>query len=236
MFTSVRHYSGRGASVSTPDRDTYGTFGMGQLRRLVFSPARMMAEHHRWLLLLVPLYALAVGGQSAWVLAVGLSASFIAYNVAVSIAKQRRPLWVAKSEVSLRCVEIALIYMAHLSLREESLNSHYFLTSMYMLFVILAALGTGRRGAFWTASCAALAATIYHTVTFYEDPIIISLAGINYSAGADYWIVIALYAATLWCVYLGVGLRVVRDCGGEISVQPKADCGSAFTISRQKSS
>jgi len=224
LLTSVRQHSSGGASALKPDQDFIGTLGVDELRRLVSSPARMMADHHRWLLLLVPLYALAVSGQSAWVIALGLSTSFTAYNVAVSVAKRRRRLWVASKEVPLRCIEIALIYMAVLSLREESLNSHYFLTSMYLLFVTLAALGTGGRGAFWTASSAALAATVYHTATFYADPIIVSLSGIDYSAGADYWIVVALYATTLWCVYLGVGLVVVRHRG------------SAFMISRQKSS
>jgi len=178
-----------------------------QLRQHVTDFVSMLAAHHRWLLLLVPLYTLAVGGQAVWRLPVLLAALILLYNGMVSAAEEHWANWARSRAICLRCGELAFVCLALIWLPIEGLNSHFYLASIYALLVSLAAIGIGREGVVWTATTAALAVAAYLVVAAYHDPLLVSLAG-----GA-YWTAVVLYSISLWIIYLGIGLApsTLRD-------------------------
>jgi len=129
------------------------------------------------------------------------------YNGVISAAEEHWPDWARSRAIYLRCGEIAFVYLALVWLPIQGLNSHFYLASIYALFVSLAAISTGREGVAWTASSAALAVAAYLVVVAYNDPLLVSLAG-----GA-YWPAVVLYSISLWLIYLGIGLApsTLRD-------------------------
>ena len=64
---------------------------------------------YRWLLLLLPIYALVVNGAERWPLALVLGGAVIGYNGLISHAAKRRRYWLASRWLYLVPIEMALI-------------------------------------------------------------------------------------------------------------------------------
>jgi len=170
------------------------------LRQSVSGLANLMAKYHRWLLLVAPLYTIAMGGQAVWRQTVLLAAVILIYNGAISAAEEHWADWARSRAVQLRCGEIALVFLALVWLPVEGLNSHLYLASIYGLLVSLAAMSIGRESVTWTATSAALAVAAYLPIVAYGDPVLVAIVG------AASWPAVVLYAVSLWLIYLGVGL------------------------------
>ncbi len=194
------NYDGAATALIPRKSAIHHPTGIRLLRQRVASFTNLVADNHRWLLLLVPVYALAVGGQAVWRLAVGLTAVILLYHAVISAAEEHWADWARSRAIHLRCGEIAFVYLALVWLPVEGLNSHFYLASIYALFVSLAAIRTGREGTVWTATSAALAVAAYLVVVAYDDPLLIAVAG------GVYWSAVVLYSVSLWLLYLGIGL------------------------------
>jgi signal transduction histidine kinase len=164
--------------------------------------ARLAADHYRWLLLMIPAYAVLSFGSDGWPLAAGLAAIVIVYNMTFSMAKRRWSAWSESRALYLRCVEIGLVCigLSLLHLRGGDLESHFYHDGFYAIFVALAAVSTGRKGVFWSASLATLAVAVGQIMLAPEVPVILTWAGI------EYWIGVILYSGTFGLLFMAVGL------------------------------
>lgn len=181
---------------------THAPAGLALLARHATALVRLVVVHYRWLLMMIPLYALVAHGASAWPLAAGLVAAVAAYNTIASVAERRWPDWAASRALYLRCVEIGLICigLSLLYLGGDSLESHIYYDGFYAIFVALAGLSGRRKGVFYSAPLAALAVAVGQVMLAPEVPVIFSWAGI------EYWVGVALYAGTFGLFFMAIGL------------------------------
>ncbi len=231
------NYDGAATALIARKPAIHHQTGSRQLGQRVTRFTDLLADNHRWLLLLVPVYALAVGGQAAWRLAVVLASVILLYTGVITAAEEHWPDWAQSRAIYLRCGEIAFVCLALVWLPVEDLNSHFYLASIYALLVSLAAIRIGREGVAWTATSAALAVVTYLAVITYNDSLLMAVAG-----GA-YWSALVLYSVSLWLIYLGIGLvssttRDKQDIAthrerlatmGEITAQVLHGLGSPLT-------
>ncbi|KPK80124.1 MAG: hypothetical protein AMS25_10005 [Gemmatimonas sp. SM23_52] len=199
---SSRQQRGNGRAAVVPSAAACAPAGFVFLASYVTALAKLAIDHYRWLLLLIPLYALVAHGMSAWPLAAGLAAAVALYNMIASVAERRWSDWAASRALYLRCVEIGLVCigLSLLYLQGESLENHFYYDGFYAIFVALAGVSGGRKGVFYSAPVAALAVAVGQVMLAPEIPVIFSWAGI------EYWVSVVLYAGTFGLFFVAIGL------------------------------
>lgn len=201
-MNSSRQQRGNEQAALVRSTATHAPAGLALLAWHLTALAKLAVDHYRWLLLMIPLYALVAHGVSAWPLAVGLVAAVALYNMIASIAERRWSDWAASRALYLRCVEIGLICigLSLLYLQGESLENQFYYDGFYAIFVALAGVSGGRKGVFYSAPLAALAVAVGQVMLAPEIPVILSWAGI------EYWVSVFLYAGTFGLFFVAIGL------------------------------
>jgi two-component system NtrC family sensor kinase len=162
----------------------------------------MAAQHYRWLLFTIPVYAVAAHGVAAWPLAASLAGAALVYNATFSLAITRWPAWVLGRTLYLRSIEIGMVCIG-LSLVYvwgEGLQSQFYYDAFYAVFVVLASLSTGRKGVFVSALLATLAVAVGQAMLAPAAPVILTRAGL------EYWLSVALYSGIIGLFFVAVGL------------------------------
>jgi signal transduction histidine kinase len=178
---------------ASPTRHGQQRFGnVGRIQRLLDRAAR----RRQWFLFALPLYALVVKGPAAWPLAAAMTAAAALYTVATHRAERRHGS--VGREILFRCADIALIGVGLILIGDAGLYSHLYQAAIYLVFVVLAAASTGRRGLAWVATTAALAIAAGQWA--------IALYGPAMRPDGDYWVAATLFPVTAWLLYLTVGL------------------------------
>jgi signal transduction histidine kinase len=210
MISSCQR-TGDGQAALAGTAATHAPAGLAVLARHATALVRLVVAHYRWLLLMIPLYALVAHGASAWPLATGLVAAVAVYNTIASAAERRWPDWAASRALYLRCVEIGLICigLSLLYLRGDSLENYFYYDGFYAIFVALAGVSAGRRGVFYSAPLAASAVAVGQVMLAPEVPVIFSWAGL------EYWVGVVLYAGTFGLFFMAIGLLVHLACDFE---------------------
>jgi hypothetical protein len=134
MATTLHHERDGTAALPRSQADDAG-FGLAAVARLAVACSRFVADHYRWLLLMIPLYAISAHGMSAWPFAVALATAVVTYGTTLSIAERRWPDWVAERALYLRCTEIGLICigLSLLYLRSENLEGQFYYDGFYAM-------------------------------------------------------------------------------------------------------
>lgn len=203
--------TGNGQAALTCSAAARAPAGFTLPARRATALVRLVVAHYRWLLMMIPLYALVAYGASAWPLATGLVAAVVVYNTIASIAEHRWPDWAASRALYLRCVEIGLICigLSLLYLQGDSLKNQFYYDGFYAIFVALAGMSAGRRGVFHSAPLAASAVAVGQLMLAPEVPVIFSWAGL------EYWVGVVLYAGTFGLFFMAIGLLVHLACDFE---------------------
>jgi signal transduction histidine kinase len=161
-----------------------------------------IASHYRWFLLLVPLYALALGGARALPLAIGTAAAATLYSSVMAAAERRWPDRLARHDLFFRCFEIILICVGLSLIPGQGADGPLYQAGIYTAFVVFAAVGLGPRAVGWPATCAAAGVGIGITLIAAQDPAVMTSMGSEYLASA------ALFTVALWLSLLAIGLIV----------------------------
>ena len=161
---------------------------------------RLLLDHYRWLLMALPPLVLLLKGAAAWPLAAALAMAAGSFMAARRIAERRWPDRAGHPSLYVRCSEIALIgLMLFLLYRDAGdIRGYYYIDGFYAIFVALAGISLGRRGAFWCASAAALAVAAGRLTVALDVPSML--------AATEYWIAVLSYAATYGLIFLAIGL------------------------------
>ncbi|NIR45695.1 MAG: HAMP domain-containing histidine kinase [Gemmatimonadetes bacterium] len=227
MNTTIHHDS----EWSLASRDpAFGAGSMLEGAARIFDAA---VRHYRWLLFTLPFYALAAAGTAAWPLAFSLAAAAFAYNTTLAIAERHWPDWVSSRTLYLRCIEIGLVCIG-LSLTylwSEGLENQFYYDAFYGVFVVLASLGTGRRGVFISAALATLAVAVGQAMLAPDLPLILT------SAGAAYWFGVSIYSGTFGLFFLAIGLltRLAAEGQGRRAEEARASLEVGAAALRQTS-
>ena len=199
-WTTNKGGSGSAALMPHPSRATGPDTELGQAAD---ASVKFVFEHYRWLLLILPIYAILAHGLAAAPLAAVLAIAVIAYNGILRLASGRSESWVTSRALYLRCVEIGLICIGFslLYVKEGSFDDHrFYYDGFYAIFVALAALTAGRKGVFWSATVATLAVGIGQIMLTPSSPAFFSWDGIAY------WISVALSVGTFGLYFIAIGL------------------------------
>jgi signal transduction histidine kinase len=162
--------------------------------------ALVALDHHRWFLLLVPIYAIADGGTAAIPLAAAATAALIPYSITIGRLKKRWPHRLERRGLLIRCVEIILICFAMSLVPGLSVDSLLFQAAIYAILVGFAAMSLGPDAIAWVTTCAVVAVAVGVASIAAEDPSVVVWLG------SEYFLSAGLYTITLWLLYLAIGL------------------------------
>ncbi|MGH7546495.1 MAG: PAS domain-containing protein, partial [Gemmatimonadota bacterium] len=146
----------------------------------------------RWLFLLLPAYAFFFLGRAGLPLVAALAAGIVVYILTLEAAGRRWPEWLRQhalfvrlAEIGLACIALSLVYLKG---SRGALTQDFYYDGFYAVFVILAAVAGGRRGAIVSAALATLA-VIFGQIVQAPD------AQALWGPGAlAYWGAIGLYS------------------------------------------
>lgn len=146
----------------------------------------------RWLFLALPAYGALFLGREGWPLVAALAGGTVVYILTLDAAARRWPEWVRRhnlflrlAEIGLACIALSLIYLKSSG---RSIYDDFYYDGFYAVFVILAAVAGGRRGAVVSAALATVA-VIFGQVVQAPD------AQVFWGPGAlEYWGAVALYS------------------------------------------
>ncbi len=146
----------------------------------------------RWLFLAIPAYAAVYLGREGWPLVAALTAGTILYILTLEAASRRWPDWVDQhalflrlAEIGIACIGLTLVYV---SASETSVYESFYYDGFYAVFVILATIVGGRRGAM-AAVALATGAVAYGQVI--QAPDTRALWG---PGSVEYWASVAAYS------------------------------------------
>lgn len=151
-----------------------------------------MKWNARWLYLVLPAYGFVFLGRAGLPLVAALTAGIVVYILTLGAAGRRWPEWLQRhalfvrlAEIGLACIALSLVYLKG---SRAALYEDFYYDGFYAVFVILAAVAGGRRGALAAAGLATLA-VIFGQVVQAPD------AQVFWGPGAfEYWSAVALYS------------------------------------------
>jgi PAS domain S-box-containing protein len=162
----------------------------------------------RWLSLTVPAYGALALGRDGWPLVAALAGAVVAYVWTVRAAERRWPEWARRralflrlAEIGLACIALSLLYLE--SGKMPSAVADFYYDGFYAVFVILAAVAAGRRGAVASVVLATLAVA-------YGQVVQMPAAAVLWGPGAgEVWAAVGGYAL-IYAAFFAVMATLAR--------------------------